>query len=57
MKIIICSNERDLSKLLAEFLQEEVEYFETFKINNNLIDNIYKINPDLIFLIFLLRGI
>ena len=49
MKIIICSNERDLSKLLAEFLQEEVEYFETFKINNNLIDNIYKINPDLIF--------
>jgi two-component system cell cycle response regulator len=49
MKTIICSNERDLSKLLAEFLQEEVEYFETFKINNNLIDNIYKINPDLIF--------
>ena len=49
MKVILCSNEKELSKLLAEFLKEEVEYFETFQINNDLIDNIYKTNPDLIF--------
>jgi len=41
MKVILCSNEKDLSKLLAEFLKEEVQHFETFQINNDLIDNTY----------------
>lgn len=48
MKIILCTDRTSLSELISNFLKEEVEFFESLPINNELVDHIYKISPDLI---------
>ncbi|MCX7988640.1 MAG: GGDEF domain-containing protein [Thermodesulfovibrio sp.] len=48
MKVIICTNRTYLSELILEYLKEEIELIENHPINDELIDHIYKSNPDLI---------
>ncbi|MCS7163784.1 MAG: GGDEF domain-containing protein [Thermodesulfovibrio sp.] len=48
MKIILCTDRDSLCKLISDFLKGEVEFLEFLPINKELVDNIYKINPDLI---------
>lgn len=49
MKIVLCSNREDFCKSIASLLKDEVEAFETLRIDNEIFDYIYKLNPDLIF--------
>lgn len=48
MKIILCTNRNSFSELIFQYLQDEVELIENHPINDELIDYIYKTNPDLI---------
>lgn len=49
MKIIICSNRENFCNSVASFLKDEVASIGTLRINDEIFDYIYKINPDLIF--------
>ena len=56
MKILLISNRKSLSDLISVFLENEVESFQSLLINNELLDQIYKINPDMIFFDLYIKG-
>lgn len=50
MKVVVGTNRDWLAKKIKEFISEEVESVETLTLNNSFIDDIYRVNPDIIFL-------
>lgn len=56
MKVVICTNRHHLSELFRESLKDDVESFENISINDETLDNIYKLNPDLIFFDVSIKG-
>ncbi len=56
MRIVFCTNRKSLSQLISKFLNREVDFFQSFSIDDNLLDHIYKINPDIILFDFSSKG-
>lgn len=49
MKVFLCTDRKTIYEQMSRFLKEEIEFFESHPINRELIDQIYKSNPDIIF--------
>lgn len=56
MRIVLCTNRKSLSQLISKFLNGEIDFFQSFCIDDNLLDHIYKVNPDIILFDFSSKG-
>ncbi|MCS7215107.1 MAG: GGDEF domain-containing protein [Thermodesulfovibrio sp.] len=48
MNVLLCTNRVELSDLIKDYLKDEIELIQNHPINDELIDYVYKTNPDLI---------